>query len=76
MNATATAMKATTTSLRELGIERTGWIALHPISSLVSDAARRAEEAAVGSPSDAVVWETVKSQTSESAELSFSFLTL
>src|SRR5262245_17546939 len=60
--------------LRELGIERTGSIALQPISALVSDAARRAEEAAVGSPADAVVWETVELQTSESAELSFSFL--
>ena len=48
---------------------------LEPVSSLVSDAARRAEEAAVGSPADAVVWETVEFQTSESAELSFSFLT-
>ncbi len=36
--------------------------------------ARRAEEAAVGSPADAVVWETVELQTSESAELSVSFL--
>jgi hypothetical protein len=46
---------------------------LEPISSLVSQAAQRAEEAAVGSPA-AVVWETVEFQTSESAELSFSFL--
>ncbi len=61
-------------ALRELGIERDGSIALEPISSLVSDAARRAEQAAVGSPADAVVWETVELQTSESAELSFSFL--
>jgi uncharacterized hydrophobic protein (TIGR00271 family) len=60
--------------LRELGIERDGSIAIEPISSLVSRAARRAEEAAVGSPADAVVWETVEFQTSESAELSFSFL--
>lgn len=60
--------------LRELGLERHGSIALESISSLVSHAARRAEEAAVGSPADAVVWETVESQTSESAELSFSFL--
>src|SRR5262245_38278863 len=62
--------------LRELGLERDGSIALEPVASLVSDAARRAEEAAVGSPADAVVWETVESQTSESAELSFSFLAL
>jgi uncharacterized hydrophobic protein (TIGR00271 family) len=61
--------------LRSLGLERDGSIVLEPISSLVSDAARRAEEAAVGSPADAVVWETVEFQTSESAELSYSFLT-
>ena len=61
--------------LRELGVEHGGSIALEPISALVSDAGRRAEEAAVGSPADAVVWETVQQQTSESAELSRSFLT-
>jgi uncharacterized hydrophobic protein (TIGR00271 family) len=60
--------------LRELGIEREGSIVLEPISSIVSDAARRAEEAAIGSPADAVVWETVEAETSESAELSGSFL--
>jgi uncharacterized hydrophobic protein (TIGR00271 family) len=60
--------------LRELGLEREGSIVLEPISSLVSEAARRAEQAAVGSPADAVVWETVEFQTSESAELSFSFV--
>ena len=60
--------------LRELGLERDGSIVIEPISSLVSNAARRAEEAAVGSPADAVVWETVEFQTSESAQLSFSFL--
>jgi uncharacterized hydrophobic protein (TIGR00271 family) len=60
--------------LRELGIEREGSIVLEPVSSVVSNAARRAAQAAVGSPADAVVWETVEYQTSESAELSFSFL--
>jgi uncharacterized hydrophobic protein (TIGR00271 family) len=60
--------------LRELGLERVGSIALEPVSALVSDAARRAEEEAVGSPADAVVWETVQQVTSESAELSYSFL--
>ncbi len=60
--------------LRELGLEREGSIAIEPISSIVSDAARRAERAAVGSPADAVVWETVEFQTSESAQLSGSFL--
>jgi uncharacterized hydrophobic protein (TIGR00271 family) len=61
--------------LRVLGLEHDGSIVLEPVSSLVSDAARRADEAAVGSPADAVVWETVEFQTSESAELSRSFLT-
>jgi uncharacterized hydrophobic protein (TIGR00271 family) len=60
--------------LRELGLERDGSIVLEPVSSAVSDAARRAERAAVGSPADAVVWESVEFQTSESAALSFSFL--
>ena len=59
--------------LRRLGLELEGSIAIEPVTSLVSDAARRAERAAVGSPADAVVWEAVESQTSESAELSFSF---
>jgi uncharacterized hydrophobic protein (TIGR00271 family) len=61
-------------ALRELGLEQDGSIAVEPISSIVSNVARRAERAAVGSPADAVVWENVQSQTSESAELSFSFL--
>ena len=60
--------------LRALGLEHSGSIALEPISALVSEAARRAEEAAVGSPADAVVWESVEHQTSESSELSASFL--
>jgi uncharacterized hydrophobic protein (TIGR00271 family) len=65
---------AVVAELRELGLERVGSIALAPVSAIVSDAARRAEEHAVGSPADAVVWETVEYQTSESAELSMSFL--
>jgi uncharacterized hydrophobic protein (TIGR00271 family) len=65
---------AVVAELRGLGLERDGSIALEPISALVSEAARHAEEEAVGSPADAVVWETVEYQTSESAELSMSFL--
>jgi uncharacterized hydrophobic protein (TIGR00271 family) len=60
--------------LRSLGLEREGSIVLEPVSSLVSDTARAAERAAIGSPADAVVWETVEFQTSESAELSISFV--
>lgn len=60
--------------LRQRGVDRAGTISLETIDSAISDAARVAEEAAVGSPADAVVWEEVESRTSESAELSFSFL--
>jgi uncharacterized hydrophobic protein (TIGR00271 family) len=60
--------------LKELGIEREGSIALEQIDSEISDVAKRAEEAAVGLPSDAVVWEEVESRTSENTELSVSFL--
>jgi uncharacterized hydrophobic protein (TIGR00271 family) len=60
--------------LRRLGLELEGSIAIEPVTSLVSDAAKHAEQAAVGSPADAVVWEAVESQTSESAALSVSFL--
>ena len=60
--------------LRSLGIDRDGSIALEEIDTAISDAAERAEAAAVGAPADAVVWEEVEERTSESAELSFSFL--
>jgi uncharacterized hydrophobic protein (TIGR00271 family) len=60
--------------LRELGIDRSGTIALEAVDTALSTAADRAERAAVGSPADAVVWETVEARTSESAELSFSFV--
>jgi uncharacterized hydrophobic protein (TIGR00271 family) len=60
--------------LREFGIDREGSIAMEQIDSEVSDAAKRAEEAATGMPSDAVVWEEVESRTSENTELSVSFL--
>jgi uncharacterized hydrophobic protein (TIGR00271 family) len=60
--------------LKEFGIEREGSIALEDIDSLVSEAADRAEKAAAGAPSDAVVWEEVEARTSENTELSASFL--
>ena len=60
--------------LRELGLAEEGTIAVETIDIAISDAARAAEEAAVGFPADAVVWEEVESRTSESAELSGSFL--
>ncbi|MGH2923592.1 MAG: DUF389 domain-containing protein [Solirubrobacterales bacterium] len=60
--------------LKEFGIQHAGSIAMEDIDSLISDAAERAEAAAVGAPSDAVVWEEVETRTSENTELSASFL--
>jgi uncharacterized hydrophobic protein (TIGR00271 family) len=60
--------------LRELNIDRDGSIAMEMIDSSVSDASERAERAAVGAPSDAVVWEEVEARTSENTELSISFV--
>lgn len=60
--------------LRELEIDREGSIALEEIDSEISTAAKRAERAAAGAPSDAVVWEEVESRTSENVELSAGFL--
>jgi uncharacterized hydrophobic protein (TIGR00271 family) len=60
--------------LRELNIDVEGSIAIEEIDSAISLVAKRAEEAAVGMPSDAVVWEEVESRTSENTELSFNFV--
>jgi uncharacterized hydrophobic protein (TIGR00271 family) len=60
--------------LKELNVHHEGSIAMEDVDSLISAAATRAEEAAVGAPSDAVVWEEVETRTSENIELSASFL--
>ncbi len=60
--------------LKELGVARDGSIALEQIDSQLSDAADRAEKAARGMPSDAVVWEEVEARTSETTELGGNFL--
>lgn len=60
--------------LRGLGVERQGSIAVEMIDAAISDAADAAERAAEGSPGNAVVWEEVEAQTSESAELNASYL--
>jgi uncharacterized hydrophobic protein (TIGR00271 family) len=60
--------------LRELNIDHEGSISMELIDSQVSDAAIAAEKATAGLPSDAVVWEEVEARTSESVELSGSFL--
>jgi len=60
--------------LKEMGIARDGSIALEQIDSQLSEAADRAEKAARGMPSDAVVWEEVEARTSETTELGGNFL--
>ena len=60
--------------LRELGVDREGSIAMETIDTSISHAAKAAEQAAAGAPSDAVIWEEVESRTSEGTELSVSFL--
>jgi uncharacterized hydrophobic protein (TIGR00271 family) len=60
--------------LRELDIDVEGSIAIEEIDSQISAAGLRAEKAARGAPSDAVVWEEVESRTSENVELSASYL--
>lgn len=60
--------------LRGLGIPARGSIAIDTNVVVESAAADRAEREAPGSPADAVVWESVEKATSESAELSASFL--
>jgi uncharacterized hydrophobic protein (TIGR00271 family) len=60
--------------LRGAGLEQRGSISLEAVEASISDAARAAERQASGSPADAVVWEEVEHRTSESAELSGSFV--
>jgi uncharacterized hydrophobic protein (TIGR00271 family) len=64
----------TISDLKELGIAKTGSIAVELLDSAISDAFEAAEKAAPGLPSDAVVWEEVESRTSENTELSISFV--
>jgi uncharacterized hydrophobic protein (TIGR00271 family) len=60
--------------LRGLEIPEYGSIALEQIDTAISEQAKRAERAADGQPSDAVVWEEVEERTSENAEVSWNFL--
>ena len=60
--------------LRRLGLEQSGSISIDEVDSMISEQASRVAVAARGSPADAVIWEEVEARTSESAELSFSFL--
>ncbi|HEX8648610.1 MAG TPA: TIGR00341 family protein [Thermoleophilaceae bacterium] len=60
--------------LKEMGLHERGTISVEEVDSALSTAAREAEKAAAGLPSDAVVWEEVEARTSEQTELGASFL--
>ena len=60
--------------LRELEIPEQGSLSIEEVDTQLSEAADRAEKAAPGAPSDAVVWEEIEARTSENAELSASFV--
>jgi uncharacterized hydrophobic protein (TIGR00271 family) len=61
--------------LKELRLVDEGSIALESIDTALSKFAERAEKAAKGAPSDAVIWEQVEFRTSEESKLSASYLT-
>ena len=61
-------------ALRALDVDDVGSIAIDEVDTTISTAATRAVEVATGSSSDAVIWEGVEATTSESAELSLSFI--
>jgi uncharacterized hydrophobic protein (TIGR00271 family) len=60
--------------LSSFDLERDGSISIDAVELTISSEARRAALEAAGSPADAVIWEEVEARTSESAELSYSFL--
>lgn len=61
-------------ALCALGIDRTGSVTLHPLDTVLSDSADRAQRAAPGDPADAVVWEELIARTGDDSRLSFTFL--
>jgi uncharacterized hydrophobic protein (TIGR00271 family) len=67
-------VSAVVEKLSGLGLDREGSIAIARIDASLSEGARRAMREAPGSPADAVLWEQVEQQVSESTDLSFSYL--
>jgi uncharacterized hydrophobic protein (TIGR00271 family) len=65
---------AIVTDLRSLGVHREGSIAVTEPEALLSDEADRAEQAAPGSPDDAVVWDVVESRLRADSRLSWAFV--
>ncbi|WP_116948056.1 DUF389 domain-containing protein [Jiangella endophytica] len=61
-------------ALRDLGLDRTGTIALEPVETSISAAAERAEDEAPGEGADAVIWEQVVRRADEDSVLSKTFV--
>lgn len=62
--------------LQDEGLHRAGAIALDPVQTVVSDAAARAEAAAPGHGSDALVWEELEANARDQMALTPSLLVL
>ncbi|MEU6813207.1 DUF389 domain-containing protein [Streptomyces sp. NPDC046831] len=60
--------------LQELGIDRTGAIAVENVDLTLSERAEKAEEEAPGEPADAVLWEHLTEATHEESTLSVTYL--
>jgi uncharacterized hydrophobic protein (TIGR00271 family) len=63
-------------ALRDLGVDRTGGIAVTQVDVSLSAAAARAARAAPGSGTDAVVWDEIAQKTGEQTRLSATYLAL
>jgi uncharacterized hydrophobic protein (TIGR00271 family) len=62
------------TMLRSFDVHRDGSITIESVDMALSDAAMRAEAAAPGDPTDALVWEEVEARAREDATLTPSFV--
>jgi uncharacterized hydrophobic protein (TIGR00271 family) len=60
--------------LRGLGIHHDGSIMLSETSTIFSDEAERAEQAAPGTPDDGVIWDVVENRVRQESVLSWAFL--
>jgi uncharacterized hydrophobic protein (TIGR00271 family) len=61
-------------ALRNLGVDRTGSIAIEEVEVSLSSSAKRAAAAAPGLAVDAVVWDEIEHKTGEEIRLSVTFL--
>jgi uncharacterized hydrophobic protein (TIGR00271 family) len=65
---------AVVSALRELNVHHEGSIMLTEPSTVLSDAAERAEQAAPGIPDDGVVWDVVENRVRTESTLSWAFV--